>query len=109
MLYQPASILVDLRKQAIDLFRMGVAAAQPGPAVAAALERQADRIEDARRVLLIAFGKAACGMTRAALPFVAGKLHKGLVITNAENLSAVKGVEIIVAGHPLPNEGSLAA
>lgn len=109
MLYQSTSALVDLRKQAIDLFRMGVAAAQPGPAVVAALERQTLRIEQARRVILIAFGKAACAMTRAALPFVAEKLHKAVVVTNVENLTPIRGAEIIVAGHPLPDEGSLAA
>lgn len=109
MLYQSASALVDLRKQAIDLFRMGVASAHPGPAVAAALEQQTCRLEQASRVILIAFGKAACTMTRAALPFVAEKLHQAVVVTNAENLTPIKGVEIIVAGHPLPDEGSLAA
>ena len=59
----PAPAFMDLRKQAIDLFRMGVAAAEPGPAVVAALERHSDRLEKARRVIVIAFGKAACAMT----------------------------------------------
>ena len=109
MLNESASALVELRKQAIDLFQRGVAAAQPGAAVAAALERQTGRIEEAGRVILIAFGKAACAMTSAALPFVAEKLHRAIAITNAENFAAIDGVEVIAAGHPLPDEGSLAA
>ncbi|WP_292478831.1 DUF4147 domain-containing protein [Mesorhizobium sp.] len=105
----PAPAFMDLRKQAIDLFRMGVAAAEPGPAVVAALERHAERLEKARRVIVIAFGKAACAMTCAALPLIGGKLHKAVAVTNGENAVAIDGVAVITAGHPLPDQGSLDA
>ena len=105
----PASALMDLRRQAIDLFRTGVAAAEPGPAVAAALEQRADRLEAARRVIVIALGKAACAMTRAALPLIGPKLHRAIAVTNAENAVAVEGVQVITGGHPLPDQGSLDA
>ncbi|WP_292341434.1 DUF4147 domain-containing protein [Mesorhizobium sp.] len=105
----PAPAFMDLRKQAIDLFRMGVAAAEPGPAVVAALERHSERFEKARRVIVIAFGKAACAMTCAALPLIGGKLHKAVAVTNAENAVAIDGVAVITAGHPLPDQGSLDA
>ncbi|MEW6632553.1 MAG: DUF4147 domain-containing protein [Pseudomonadota bacterium] len=105
----PASALTDLREQAIDLFRTGVAAAQPGPAVVAALERHSDRLEKAGRVTIIAFGKAACAMTGAALPLIGGKLHKAVAVTNAENAVPIDGVAVIAAGHPLPDQGSLDA
>ncbi|MBZ9765129.1 DUF4147 domain-containing protein [Mesorhizobium sp. CA8] len=109
MLPGPASELMDLRKQAIDLFRTGIAAAEPGLQVAAALEKRADRFERAGRVILIAFGKAACAMTSAALPLIGSKLHKAIAVTNAENAVAIGGVEVIVAGHPLPDQESLKA
>ncbi|WP_292233941.1 DUF4147 domain-containing protein [Mesorhizobium sp.] len=105
----PAPAFMDLRKQAIDLFRTGVAAAEPGPAVVAALERHSERLEKARRVIVIAFGKAACAMTCAALPLIGGKLHKAVAVTNAENAVAIDGVAVITAGHPLPDQGSLDA
>ena len=109
MTVAPASALMDLRRQAIDLFRTGVAAAEPGPAVAAALEQRADRLEAARRVIVIALGKAACAMTRAALPLIGPKLHRAIAVTNAENAVAVEGVQVITGGHPLPDQGSLDA
>lgn len=109
MTVAPASVLMDLRKQAIDLFWTGVAAAEPGPAVVAALEQNLDRLEKARRVIVIAFGKAACAMTGAALPLIGGKLHKAVAVTNAENAAAIDGVAVISAGHPLPDQSSLDA
>ncbi|RRH87376.1 DUF4147 domain-containing protein [Mesorhizobium tamadayense] len=98
---------MDLRNQAIELFRTGVAAAEPGPAVAAALERRADQLEKARRVIVIAFGKAACAMTGAALPLIGGKLHRAVAVTNAENAILIDGAEVITAGHPLPDQRSV--
>jgi glycerate 2-kinase len=102
-----ASALIKLRAQAIELFRDGVAASDPEWAVASALKARTEIIATARRVILVAFGKAACPMARAALPFVGNKLHMACAVTNRENLVEIDGVEVIVGGHPLPDEGSL--
>ncbi|WP_083338565.1 DUF4147 domain-containing protein [Ensifer sp. LCM 4579] len=103
-----APVVSVLRQQAIALFREGVAASDPERAVTAALAGRLDAIAAARRVILIAFGKAACLMTRAALPFVRDKLHCAHAVTNQENLEDIEGVHVIAGGHPLPNEGSIA-
>lgn len=103
-----SSALIDLRRQAVALFRAGVAAAEPGSAVATALEGRRAALDEARRVVLIAFGKAACPMIAAALPFVRDKLTSAIAVTNAGNAVEIDGVELIVGGHPLPDEGSLA-
>lgn len=97
-----------LREQAIALFREAVAASDPEGAVTSALEGRLDEITAAQRVILIAFGKAACPMTRAALPFVRDKLHYACAVTNLENVRDLEDVHVIVGGHPLPNEGSIA-
>ncbi|MBS3651646.1 DUF4147 domain-containing protein [Pseudaminobacter sp. 19-2017] len=102
-----ASDLLKLRAQAVELFREGVAASDPESAVASALRARMDTIAAARRVILVAFGKAACTMARAALPFVGDKLQTACVVTNRENLVEVPGVEVIAGGHPLPDEGSV--
>ena len=88
-----APAMTKLREQAIALFRQGVAASDPERAVISALEPRRDEIAAAKRVILIAFGKAACPMTRAALPFVSDKLHLACAVTNRENLVAVPGVD----------------
>jgi hydroxypyruvate reductase len=102
-----ASDLIRLRAQAVELFREGVAASDPEGAVASALKTRTETIAAARRVILVAFGKAACPMARAALPFVGDKLHTACAVTNRENLVEVAGVEVIAGGHPLPEEGSV--
>lgn len=103
-----APAVTRLREQAIALFREGVAASDPERAVISALDARRGEIASANRVILIAFGKAACPMARAALPFVGDKLHHACAVTNRENLASVPGVEVISGGHPLPDEGSIA-
>jgi hydroxypyruvate reductase len=101
-----ATALIKLRAQAIELFREGIAASDPEWAVASALKARTEIIASARRVIMVAFGKAACPMTRAALPFLGDKLHMACAVTNRENLVEIDGVEVIAGGHPLPDEGS---
>jgi glycerate 2-kinase len=102
------SALAELRARAIGLFNQGVAASDPEAAVISTLQSRADLISASRRVVLIAFGKASCAMARAALPFVRDKLLRACVVTNRENATKVEGAEVVIGGHPLPDEGSLA-
>lgn len=105
-----ASGLIALRKQALDLFRGGVSASDPEKAVSGALEQRRHMIDAARRVILIAFGKAACPMVKGALPFLAGKLHAACAVTNPENMELLDDrVTTMAGGHPLPDENSLQA
>ena len=59
MIAQSASLLKSLRQDAMALFRDGVAAANPEQAVAAALVERNAMVEQASRIILVAFGKAA--------------------------------------------------
>lgn len=103
-----SSLLKSLRQDAMSLFRHGVAAANPEQAVAAALVDRSAMVEQASRVILVAFGKAACSMARAALPFVLDRLVTAIALTNHENVEPVNGVEVIAGGHPIPDKGSIA-
>ncbi|RUW31216.1 MULTISPECIES: DUF4147 domain-containing protein [unclassified Mesorhizobium] len=104
-----ASSWVELRMQAFQLFRQGIAASDPEAAVASALKARESDIAAARGVILIALGKAACLMTGTALRFVGDKLRRACVVTSRENVLDIEGIEVIVGGHPLPDEGSLEA
>ncbi|TRC89051.1 DUF4147 domain-containing protein [Mesorhizobium sp. WSM4303] len=108
MITQSASLLESLRQEAVALFREGVAAANPEQAVAAALVKRRAMIDQASRIVLVAFGKAACPMARAAMPFVRGRLLTAIALTNHENVEPVDGVEVIAGGHPTPDQGSIA-
>lgn len=67
MIAQSASLLKSLRQEAVALFRDGVAAANPEQAVRATLVDRGATFEQASRIILVAFGKAACPMARAAI------------------------------------------
>ncbi|MCP1198083.1 glycerate kinase [Notoacmeibacter sp. MSK16QG-6] len=97
-----------LRQEAVDLFRIAVDAADPGPVTARALEQYASEIEAAKTVTLLAFGKGAVAMAKAALPAVEGKLRRGVIVTTDLAAEPVGDLDVIAAGHPVPNDGSLA-
>ncbi len=55
---------------------------------------------------LVGFGKASVGMAQAVCDAV--KVTKGVVITNDPKARVThEAVEVLVGGHPLPNEGSI--
>jgi hydroxypyruvate reductase len=92
------------RDTALRLFRAGVAAADPAAGVARALEGWR---RPSGRLLLVAVGKAAARMTRAALP-LAGP-DAAIVVTNDGNAAEIPGARLFVAGHPVPDARGLAA
>lgn len=98
-------------------------AVNPEVAVTRHLQRQGDMLTVGERqydlslverVLLIGFGKASVSMGRAATEILGEKLSAGLLITKeGHGMPPLEGfdprLEICEAGHPLPDERSLAA
>lgn len=90
------------REEALRIFHAGVDAADPYEAVAGALASVP------APDLIIAVGKAARLMAKAALGRFAGV--RCLVVTNYENASPLEGAEVMAAGHPVPDHnGAVAA
>lgn len=90
-----------MRDTLIKIFEAGVARADPAAAVTAHLGgvEQPD--------LILAIGKAAGAMARAALHRFPGT--PCLVVTNAENAASVEGADVLIGGHPVPDAGSAIA
>lgn len=61
------------------------------------------------RIRLLAIGKAAPAMARGAVEALGGLVTDGLVVTKHGYGEPVEGVETLEAGHPVPDEDSLAA
>jgi glycerate-2-kinase len=59
-------------------------------------------------IVLISFGKASIAMTEAIELLFGDRISRGVVVTDRMQKTALKS-EIIIAGHPLPNEKSLEA
>lgn len=94
--------MTDPRQFARQIFDAGVAAADPAAAVAGHVQGLArpDRI--------VAVGKAAVQMARAALVVFPGVPTR--VVTNYENAVDLEGATVMAAGHPVPDEnGAIAA
>lgn len=90
-----------MRAKALEIFNAGVAAADPFGAVTAHLDTVA------RPAVIIAVGKAARLMAKAALARFADV--PCLVVTNYENASDLPGATVMAAGHPVPDENGAAA
>ncbi|MDP3334242.1 MAG: glycerate kinase [Methylococcaceae bacterium] len=108
------------RAQATSIFLAGVAAADPYLAVKNCLTASDFHLEISSaqslqtkkrlgrwsRIHVIAFGKAACAMAKAALDIIPAQLlaDRAIAITNYENVTTINDIEVIGASHPLPDE-----
>ena len=121
--------LAELRAAAQKIYMAGVAAADPALAVRRALRMNGAQLEimlspgssdtpvrrgDWSAVRVIAFGKAAKAMARAAGELLPKELFHGdgVIVTNHENATQdtdgeIPGFELIGAGHPLPDQGGM--
>jgi len=63
------------------------------------------------RVFLLAVGKAAGGMASAAVELLGERISSGLIVlpTDVPSTVSTPRIETILAGHPLPDQGSLQA
>ncbi len=101
--------LTAMRNKARAIFDAGVAAADPYQAVAKALDAEPmQAAEDGGETFVLAVGKAAMRMTKAAVERVSSGA-KVVVITNYENAHPVDYAEVYAAGHPVPDEGGASA
>lgn len=87
-------------------FEAAVEACQPANVVPAGLPDD----EPVRRWVVMAIGKAAYGMASAALPHLTGPVT-GMVVTprGVASQQQLGPLQVIEAGHPVPDERSLAA
>lgn len=93
--------MTNPRDHVRHIFAAGVAAADP----AAAVTRYIDGV--ARPDRIVAVGKAAVQMARAALLAFPG-VHTR-VVTNYENAVTLPGATVMAAGHPVPDENGATA
>ena len=94
----------EMRRMARRLFDAAVQAADPATAVRRYFaEHSAPKPKDGGATYVIAIGKAAPAMLGEALDHIAGPV-RALGVTHHENEQTVPGVEILRAGHPVPDQ-----
>ncbi|MBV9302251.1 MAG: glycerate kinase [Acidobacteriaceae bacterium] len=111
-----------LRRDAIAIFRAALAAANAGNAVRRHLQIQSGQVKagsvrlplkNSDRIFLIGVGKAAIKMAASVKQVFGATLSGGTVVTKRGHATRrLRGIEIIEAGHPLPDhagvQGSIA-
>lgn len=92
-----------LRAHAEVIVREAIAAVQPDAAVRRALAQEALT----GRVVLVAAGKAAWQMAKAASDYLNARIEAGVVVTKYGHvMGELANVTCIEAGHPVPDENS---
>lgn len=114
----------DLRQDALAIFQAGIQAADPYSAVKRCLQSDGEQLDIAldldnrakrsgnwQKIYVIAFGKAACSMAKAAQEIIPAQLlaQPILAITNYENVTELANIEILGANHPLPDQTGFVA
>ncbi len=97
----------DLRKDADIIMRRAIQDVQPDQAVKKALEE----VELPRgKVIVVALGKAAWQMAKAAKDILKERISAGVVITKYGHAKgSIEPFRIFEAGHPVPDENSFLA
>jgi len=101
----------DLR----EILAAGIAAADPEEAVRRYLRVEdgaiiaGDRRFEAERVYVLAAGKAAGAMARAAEEILGGRLEGGLIVTKEGHEAGSDLLEVLFSSHPEPDERGVEA
>ncbi|MBR4289651.1 MAG: glycerate kinase [Oscillospiraceae bacterium] len=95
-----------LRAQADQIIHAAIAAVLPDAAVVRALEGTVFP----GRIILVAAGKAAWQMAKAAYDYLGSRIDRGIVISKYGHIKAPIGNLVCrEAGHPVPDENSFSA
>jgi hydroxypyruvate reductase len=113
-------ILRKMRRDAIELFRIGLRAVDPLKVIKKSLRiegsnlilktPEGDRVFNLDRfknIYLVGTGKASTLMARAVEEILNGRIKEGVITTKYEHSHPLKYTEIIEAGHPIPDMNSL--
>ena len=93
----------QLHNDAIQIIEKAIAAVQPDAAVQRALQGR----EFPGRVLLVAAGKAAWQMAKAAANCMGDRIENGVVVTKYGHvMGPIANYTCFEAGHPVPDENS---
>ena len=105
--------LQQKRQDVLDIFSAAMSAVDPYQVVRNLWEGHTLHLDHENldtsafhHVYLVGFGKASVGMAQAVCD--AAPITKGVIITNDSSTSvAQKTVDVVIGGHPLPNDGSI--
>ena len=102
-----------LRQDAHTLFQAGLVAVDPMEAIKrhVSLEGSLLQVGDRQydldgfdRVFVVGAGKAGASMSKAIEELLPGRINTGIVVVKHDHLLPTRTIELVEAGHPLPDE-----
>lgn len=114
----PFKTLEGMRRDADQIFRAGLAAADPAAAVRRCCRREGDDLVVGEqryplsrydKIFVLGAGKAGGAMAQAIEGLISDRLDEGLVVVKYGHLAPVQKVTLLEAGHPVPDENGLVA
>jgi hydroxypyruvate reductase len=109
----------DLKQSALNIFRDTLAGIDVSFAMARKLKRSGSRVfvngapvdlGAFEKIRVVAMGKASVAMARGLVQTISPNFRaEGIVVAPAASSSLPEGFQLILAGHPLPNERSFEA
>ncbi|NJE43497.1 glycerate kinase [Thermococcus sp. GR6] len=107
----------DTKTVAFEIMNAALKAADPYMAVKNSLDFdgewlivKGEKFRVSGKIYLLAFGKAACAMAKAAYEVLGERIAEGLIVTKygyAANCVDDPKITVIEAGHPVPDENSM--
>ena len=96
----------SLREDALKIVHEAIRAVYPETAVKQALKG----FVSGKKIFVLAIGKAAWRMAKAASESLEDRISKGLVITKyGYSMGSIDGFKVCEAGHPIPDENTIKA
>ncbi len=104
---------VEAKKIALEIVEHAIERADPYELVKESLKVENGRIVvegrpfEASKIYVVAIGKASCPMAKALEELLGDKIVEGVAVTKYGYAMPLERIEVIEAGHPIPDENSV--
>lgn len=107
------TVVANMRADAVRIFKTGLKAVDPEVAVAKVCRRDGNRLhigprelflDDFENINVIGCGKAAAAMAKAMEAILSDRIAGGIVTVKYGHTDHLERIEIVEAGHPVPDE-----
>ena len=110
------SAVPDRHKDTVEIFRAGLQAVAPGPAIRRFCQLDGDKLtvdnqeydlREFEKIFVLGAGKAGASMAKAIEEILGDRISEGIVTVKYDHLEKLQKVNIQEAGHPVPDQNGL--
>ncbi len=94
----------QIKAKGIQIFKAATESVNPYTITLKALKSREEMLRRFKKIFIVGIGKAAHPMTMAAEEFLGNNITDAIVITKYGHGDSLKNIEVIQAGHPIPDE-----